>query len=285
MWKEPQIESRRRAHDAKAGRLPPAAADGDRGWRGPRRLSPRRCQSGRSAAALRAAAPAGTRLQDTVARQHSDRCQPASCNRADAKNVIVWLRISEQDLEGQIIRPIAPEQASMISQTWQPGLNGQEDGGWDWGALVLDYPDGQGWQQFAIVAAGLYQGAAIVKEAAEMRSPANTGTVGSYLEYMATAPWNRLDERRRRIDTRFDRATPIGQLLMLGAIKVSLGLGHEGRLGWHSKIGAVPWYEKTFPGVWCGGPDATENGLPYYEIDAPVAAAFVRDIEELVVGD
>jgi hypothetical protein len=26
MWKEPQIESRRRAHDAKAGRLPPAAA-------------------------------------------------------------------------------------------------------------------------------------------------------------------------------------------------------------------------------------------------------------------
>jgi len=98
------------------------------------------------------------------------------------------------------------------------------------------------------------------------------------MEYVATAPWNRLDEQGRRIDTRFARVVPVGRLLVGVAIRLSRELGWDGRLGWHSKAGAEKWYKEALPGVWAGGPDLEEDGFEYFEISSDVATTYLAGI-------
>jgi hypothetical protein len=194
------------------------------------------------------------------------------------KRLKVSLNIGKKRAQGDILRPISPAHVRQITDTWMPHLAGQEDERWNWAKFADDYPDGRGWQQFVLLAEARVQGAIIIGNARDMRSPANTGAQGCYIEYLATAPWNRVDEEGNRIDSRFGRIAPVGKLLMAHAIVVSLELGHEGRMGWHSKNGSIEWYEKTFPGIWCGGPDATEDGLPYYEIGTKLAQTLAEEM-------
>jgi hypothetical protein len=124
----------------------------------------------------------------------------------------------------------------------------------------------------------------IVRCSTQMRSPVNTDTLGVYIEYMATAPWNRLDDKEQRIDERFPRVVPVGRLLVGMAIRLSRELGSNGRIGWHSKPRAEKWYRDRFPGIWAGGPDVEEDGLLYFEVSQSVADAYMAGIDQSFIG-
>jgi hypothetical protein len=103
----------------------------------------------------------------------------------------------------------------------------------------------------------------------------NTDVLGIYIEYLATAPWNRKNENGQRIDTRHSRVAPVGRRLVEVAIELSTQLGFEGRMGWHSKPGAESWYKDTFPGLFdFGVDDDGGDGLLYFEISREIAEAF-----------
>jgi hypothetical protein len=195
--------------------------------------------------------------------------------KQSALKVRLWQGGNE--VAAQILRPMALEHVRAIQETWPPGLPGEEDEAWEWSSIRTEHPDGDGWQQFVPVYDNRVQGAMVVREkwTEQMRSPGNIGFEGSYIEYLAAAPWNRKNAQDQRIDTRFEPVTPVGKVLLACALNVSKELGMEGRIGWHSLMKATSWYERTLPGLWCGGPDLDEAGLPYYELDAAAAALFL----------
>jgi hypothetical protein len=186
---------------------------------------------------------------------------------------------------GLVSSPIPGTAVAEVAILWPPGLVGQVDSGWDWAALVQQHPDGAEWRQFQLTAAEHVQGLLIVRSLWATRSPANTGMSGAYMEYVATAPWNRLDEYGRRVDERFGRVAPVGRLLVGAAIDLSCKLGWSGRLGWHSKPGAEKWYKDVLPGIWAGGPDLEEEGLEYFEISPDVAATYLAGISNSLLGE
>ena len=192
--------------------------------------------------------------------------------------VRVKLKVDGAQAIGLVSSPILDVSVTEVAELWPHGLVRQDDERWDWATLVRQHPDGTDWRQFQLTAAERVQGLLIVQSSWPTRSPANTGTLGAYMEYVATAPWNRLDEQGRRIDERFARVTPVGRLLVGVAISLSRQLGWEGRMGWHSKPGAETWYKDVLPGLWAGGPDLEEDGLEYFEISADVATTYLAGI-------
>lgn len=97
-----------------------------------------------------------------------------------------------------------------------------------------------------------------------------------YLDYLATAPWNRSHKPSGSAYTR--RFRGVGEILMLAAIKESedpdLGLG--GRIQLHALSDAVAFYENVC-GMTSLGPDELYPGRfkpPLFEMTAAQAAAY-----------
>jgi len=177
-------------------------------------------------------------------------------------------------IDGHILNSIVSAQS--VATLWPKGLVGEDDESWDWCTLVKEHSSDE-WLQFEIQANDQAQGLMILKKEWDLRSPSHTSLQGCYIEYLATAPWN----RRSTEDRRFPRVVPVG-LPMLGvAIERSISLRHEGRLAWHSKPGAEDWYKSHLPGLWSGGPDASEGGLEYFELPASAAKAALVSINPL----
>jgi hypothetical protein len=187
----------------------------------------------------------------------------------------VKVTIDGQEGIGLISSPIA---AAQIAEHWPGGLKGEEDAGWDWSGLVRDHPHGAEWSQHQLTTCEHVQGAMILRASQPMRAPANTERSGVYIEYLATAPWNRKDDQGHRLDKRLARVVPVGRLLLGVAIIFSRKRGLEGRLGWHSKPRAEGWYKSVLPGLWEGGPDLAEDGLEYFELSQDVAASYLAGV-------
>ncbi len=188
----------------------------------------------------------------------------------------VLLRQAGKPIYGQVLREIVSAQE--VATLWPAGLAGEDDESWDWPTLVTDHPAGA-WEHFELQAAGRTQGLMIVKREVEFRAPANTARSGGYIEYVAAAPWNRPPTG----DTRFERLTPVGLVMIGTAIQLSVELGHEGRLAWHSKPGAESWYRANLPGLWSGGPDVSEDGFEYFELTGFAAREFLTRHQQLFV--
>ena len=87
-----------------------------------------------------------------------------------------------------------------------------------------------------------------------------------YIDYVATAPWN-----RRQIQDP-ERLRGVGSLLVGTAVEASRMKGLDGRCGLHSLPSAEPFYRKI--GMKDFGADASYHGLVYFEFDAAAAHAF-----------
>ena len=88
-----------------------------------------------------------------------------------------------------------------------------------------------------------------------------------YVEYLATAPWN------RKFRDQMPRFKGVGTVLMHNAVSYSQAAGFGGRTGLHSLPGAATFYEEL--GFVSFGIDASKEGLQYFELDAEGAAEFL----------
>ena len=120
---------------------------------------------------------------------------------------------------------------------------------WRWQTLVGDYPDGLAHKNFALVCKDRVEGFVIVGRERQMRSPA-APTFGAYMEYLASAPWNRRGANGGALVSGRGRVTTSGQVLVARAALLSIEEGHEGWLGWNSLPGeTLKWYRNLLPGV------------------------------------
>lgn len=88
-----------------------------------------------------------------------------------------------------------------------------------------------------------------------------------YLEFLATAPWNRAEV------VQIPQLAGVGTVLLRAAVEASLDLGFKGRIGLHSLPGAEAWYDRR--GLSSLGLDAKKR-MKYYEFTESQAAAFIR---------
>jgi hypothetical protein len=135
-----------------------------------------------------------------------------------------------------------------------------EDADWDWTAIVRESRINQRkridrHEYLVLRCQGEVQGLSIL-EIRHHVSP-RTGDPLVYVEYVAVAPWNRLEIQNAR------RYSGCGRVLLLFATERSVALGFGGIVGLHSLPGAQAFYRGM--GFKDLGPDPQEAGLHYFE--------------------
>lgn len=142
-----------------------------------------------------------------------------------------------------------------------------EDSHWDWRMKASGWRSLLGYQSFALVCRGELQGLMLTNDITSARLPQQFGKPIVYVEFLATAPWNRPE-----------LSTPpkyrgCGRIFIAAAIQTSLDAGYKGRIGLHSLPAAERFYEAK-----CGftrlGPDSSHQNLTYYEMTKNQADAF-----------
>jgi hypothetical protein len=185
-----------------------------------------------------------------------------------------------------VYRNIDESNLSDFEQEWQPLLHERrdalqsaaeieaanvQDAHWDWRAKADVRAQSLAHESFAIEANGMTQGLLFAKTAAFGRLREQQGLDLVYVEYIATAPWNRAGF------TPTPLYKGVGRILLATAISLSVDLGFHGRLALHSIPQSESWYR-----VQCGmtdlGPDleADQRGvLRYFEMTPAQAESFI----------
>lgn len=99
--------------------------------------------------------------------------------------------------------------------------------------------------------------------------PAEIVGIRTYIELLATAPWN----RPKFVST--PRYKGVGRILLGTAISLSVELGFKGRIGLHSLPQSERWYRNE-AGFTDGGYDSAKT-MQYFEMTGAQAAAFISD--------
>lgn len=145
-----------------------------------------------------------------------------------------------------------------------------EDSHWDWKRKIRQSGGLLSYHSFALVCEGDLQGLMLCRDLASAKLPGQFGKPMVYLEFLATAPWNR-PEFQQPV-----RLKGCGRIFILAAIEVSRALGGKGRIGLHSLPAAEEFYERK-----CGmtrlGPDAAHQNLVYFEMTETQADLFRKN--------
>jgi len=151
---------------------------------------------------------------------------------------------------------------SQIETIWKGMLLAlqEPDKAWNWAYKLRLATDEAGFEACVVEVDGLAQGVILI-ETQWHRSQLN-GRISArlplvYVEYLATAPWN----RRGIEDPPF--FTGIGGTLMAFARNRSAELGFDGRVGLHALPEAEAFYRRQ--GMPNYGPDPDKDGLVYFE--------------------
>jgi GNAT superfamily N-acetyltransferase len=175
--------------------------------------------------------------------------------RVAADGTVVYVAV-----RARIIHPLTPRHLSQLA-AWRPILerHREEDASWDWSAILAEHltTGGRTFESFGIVCRGKLQGAMLLGQGE--RTSRASGRPIVYVEYIATAPWNRSTIEAQ---SRFKGA---GTELLAAAVEWSRHMQCEGALGLHSKPRALGFYGRQ--GFRDLGPDARELGLHYLEIN------------------
>lgn len=173
-------------------------------------------------------------------------------------NRFVALRKPPDQTVTATISVLTQEHVEQISDVWRAILQAtqQPDEGWDWTyKLRLSLNDDR-YEAYAIEWGDLIQGVVLL-ETRWHRSGLPERAPLVYVEYLASAPWN----RRPVEDPPY--LVGVGQALLLLARQRSVELGYGGRVGLHSLPGAETFYQLN--GMADYGHDAEKGGLVYFE--------------------
>jgi hypothetical protein len=152
----------------------------------------------------------------------------------------------------------------------RPPTGAPEDSHWDWRNKSNCWRTLLGYQSFALVCQGELQGLMLTNDISSARLQPQFGKPIVYVEYLATAPWNRPELRMP------PKYRGCGRIFILAAIQTSIDTGYKGRMGLHSLPAAEGFYEGK-----CGftrlGPDSSHQNLTYFEMTETQADAFRRN--------
>lgn len=109
----------------------------------------------------------------------------------------------------------------------------------------------------------------MANDTAFAKMPSQIGMSMLYLDFVATAPWNRPTFQTP------PKYKGTGTIFVTAAIHLSLELGFKGRIGLHSLPNAERFYENKV-GMTRLGPDASHEDLNYYEMSRDAAKAFLE---------
>lgn len=180
-------------------------------------------------------------------------------------------------VEAGLFDEITPAHLNLWDRAWVPAMQDYcagappgekpEDSHWDWRRKSRAYRGMLGYSSFALVCRDELQGLMMTNDVTSARLAGQFGKPQIYVEFVATAPWNRpklQDPPRYR---------GVGQVFILAAIETSCEAGFKGRIGLHSLPDAESFYEQR-----CGfhrlGPDSSHQNLTYFEMTETQADAF-----------
>ncbi|MDB6021150.1 MAG: family N-acetyltransferase [Pedosphaera sp.] len=191
----------------------------------------------------------------------------------------VYLRktASNELVEASLLGEVTDQHLTMWQDSWKPIMQARsdsrelrdnpEDSHWDWKRKAGEWRPMLGYHSFAIICEGGLQGLMLVSDFNSARLQAQFGKPIVYVEFLATAPWNRPEIQKPL------RYRGVGTVMIAAAVELSRGLGYKGRIGLHSLPAAESFYKNA-----CGmselGEDAAHEGLMYYEMTETQAADF-----------
>lgn len=186
---------------------------------------------------------------------------------------VVYQEIDESNLSHfeEQWRPLIRERLASLTTLEEVQTANIQDWHWNWRKKVLKRKGQLSNESFAVEANGTTQGLLFVKTTAFGRIAEQKGLDLVYLEYVATAPWN------RHGFTQTPLYKGVGRILLATAISMSVDLGFRGRVALHSIPQSESWYRDE-----CGmsdlGPDLdadTRGVLRYFEMTAVQAQSFI----------
>lgn len=190
-------------------------------------------------------------------------------------------RTTGRDVRAEVYGEIAKRQLLEIESTWQRAFEqrmtvtpldqvGDEDLDWRWDAKAQMIADSDGsLEGYSIMIGDSLEGVMMLNVDWEgsSRHRESFGKRLVYVEYVATAPWNRPHPEGKP-----GRIRGVGATLLSLAAAVSLQEpGCDGRIGLHSLPGAEVFYHNS--GLTDFGQDPAAEELHYFELSANEAIA------------
>ncbi|MGB8354988.1 MAG: hypothetical protein WCD79_13920 [Chthoniobacteraceae bacterium] len=191
----------------------------------------------------------------------------------------VYLRAGKSGklVEASLYDEVTEAHLALWDEGWVPAMQafcadrsqGQnpEDSHWDWRRKSQALMGLLGYHSFALLCQNELQGLMVINDITSARLPGQFGKPLVYIQFLATAPWNRPEVE----DT--PRFRGVGNTFVLAAIESSRDAGFKGRIGLHALPRAEPFYEEK-----CGltrlGPDSSHQNLVYFEMTETQAEIF-----------
>lgn len=191
----------------------------------------------------------------------------------------IYLFKSETDeiVEASLFDEVTDEHLALWDTSWAPAMKAHranltasdtpEDSHWNWKHKASSWRTLLGYQSYALVCEGELQGLMLTNDISSARLPEQFGKPLVYVQFVATAPWNRPELQNP------PKFRGVGRIFILAAIQASLDTGYKGRLGLHSLPKAEGFYRDK-----CGftilGPDSSHQNLTYYEMTEKQANSF-----------
>ena len=192
---------------------------------------------------------------------------------------------SRNPVPAQLIGGISPEIIALWSTTWAPVFekvrqqfkdNGiakekwPEDAHWDWGNKLALTKGRLAYESYCIMAGDSLEGLMLLNNTKFSRLPNQRGQEVVYIEFLATAPWNRQELCNPR------RFAGVGTILAEIAIQLSLDYEFGGRIGLHALPRAADFYRNVLHMTELGpDPDPQHQNLIYFEMTSQQASRFL----------
>jgi hypothetical protein len=184
------------------------------------------------------------------------------------KTKLKLLRISDSGKIDADILDLSDKHLADFDTFWLPRLQDseEEDSHWNWQkkSLFLATPN---YEKYALECENITQGLMIL-EIDYHRSRVESGKNLVYIDYLATAPWNRPSIQNPSM------YRGIGTALLFFAIKRSFELEYKGRIGLHALPLAETFYKKI--GLVDFGADTSKQGLSYFELSSNEALKIIN---------
>jgi len=184
-------------------------------------------------------------------------------NTGDFVDAVIYRGISEKNIDDWQNFWI-PQFESSRSKLKKSGV---EDSHWDWNLKTTEIEGQLAYDSFAIEADEKTQGMMIINNATHFSKIEKSKPL-MYIEYIATAPWN------RKILVSDPEYGAVGKILFYQAIGESIIKKFEGRIGLHSLPLAFDWYKHL--GMTDFGKDDIKK-MHYLELDKKTALKLINE--------
>ena len=191
--------------------------------------------------------------------------------------------------KADLFRGVTEETLYSTDVDWRPMFESAlprhipEDLGWDWWRKA-DLALGKPWlyEMYSVEKDGKTQGLMMISKGGVdcfSRHSDHPQAPLIYIEYLATAPWNRPEMTQEHL------YKGVGRWLFLEAVTFSVEQESDGRIGLHSLPRAEPFYRDRMNMTDFGNePPRIHQGLRYFELSTKQAAVLIAEAASTTTG-